>query len=861
MRNILLLLCFISTLSINIQAQSELKRVHIPYNARLAQEAAREQRNLAKAAELNAGSSQKESPQTPGEFLQKSQDPCPLFEPGTYYLSSTTNLGGPAILSVIDTADLDSPAWQILPDCSGGSTGSAELVGDTLVYWPSPFVDGGRDTVCVELCDASGSCDTLVFPLVVSRDGERFPVSPVFLQPEELLPEYCLDILFLPGQAVCSFFTDCPDNYAGEGQQQYWQTGLDCIGYQAARFAGTDTVCLVVCDEYAVCDTFEIPFVIQGDTLGLPFFDDFSYAGPYPDKNYWLDKAAYINDDLAKDPPSVGMATLDGLDAGGRPYPASGKADLLTSNYIDLSAPQGDVYLKFYLAPKGYGLLPNPGDSLLVQFRAADGDWNTVAAYPGIDVPVDSVPPFSFHAIPVTGGQYLYRGFQFRFVSFSSPPGIYDLWHVDYVWLDDQSAADSTFPDLAFTEEPPLLLKRYSAMPLRQFRDFVQEELNIAPMPSHFYNHFDNTATIAESAISLQELQTGIVFPGMENVVDGLDANIPPAEHVLREKELSAGAWSDYQAILADGFDDQEEIEVEVSYEFTLTSQAAPFYRNDTVRSLTTLKDYYAYDDGTAEGYVAFSNPQEDNPMLAVRFHTHLEDSLRAVQFHFPHVNGNAESQLFNLKVWVGELDDEPDYTANFLRPKYADTYYDTLQGFSTYLLQDYITGELTPLYIPADTDFYVAFQQVTITNEGTPIGMDFSRDRTSEFFVKLSSQWDAFPDFLHGALMVRALMDSEEPLNNTATSEASVTGPAFTLYPNPVWQGAPSVRLLSQNAQAAATHYRLTDIAGRTLASGKLSEGQTEYILPLPAHTRKGLYFLVLESPGKRQSLKLLVE
>ncbi|MCB0682033.1 MAG: hypothetical protein KDC32_14155, partial [Saprospiraceae bacterium] len=64
----------------------------------------------------------------------------------------------------------------------------------------------------------------------------------------------------------------------------------------------------------------------------------------------------------------------------------------------------------------------------------------------------------------------------------------------------------------------------------------------------------------------------------------------------------------------------------------------------------------FAYDDGSAESFLFFDNPQNDNPSLAVKFHTNVADTLRAVQMHFPHVNGNAEEQLFNLYVWVGSL-------------------------------------------------------------------------------------------------------------------------------------------------------------------------------------------------------------
>lgn len=55
----------------------------------------------------------------------------------------------------------------------------------------------------------------------------------------------------------------------------------------------------------------------EADTLTLPFTDDYSYEGPYPDDSLWLDNKAYINTSMAIDPPTYGVATLDGLDARG----------------------------------------------------------------------------------------------------------------------------------------------------------------------------------------------------------------------------------------------------------------------------------------------------------------------------------------------------------------------------------------------------------------------------------------------------------------------------------------------------------------------------------------------------------------
>src|SRR3569832_395224 len=48
--------------------------------------------------------------------------------------------------------------------------------------------------------------------------------------------------------------------------------------------------------------------------LTLPFRDDFSYDGIYPDPTLWTDSDVFINSSYADNPPTVGVATFDGID-------------------------------------------------------------------------------------------------------------------------------------------------------------------------------------------------------------------------------------------------------------------------------------------------------------------------------------------------------------------------------------------------------------------------------------------------------------------------------------------------------------------------------------------------------------------
>ena len=98
--------------------------------------------------------------------------------------------------------------------------------------------------------------------------------------------------------------------------------------------------------------------------LTLPFFDDFANNpnAYHPDCSRWQDNHAFINDNMAYAPPSIGTATLDGLDPGGRPYDKTADpnsafpADTLTSQVIDLSGKTAanNIILSFFYQAQGF---------------------------------------------------------------------------------------------------------------------------------------------------------------------------------------------------------------------------------------------------------------------------------------------------------------------------------------------------------------------------------------------------------------------------------------------------------------------------------------------------------------------------
>jgi hypothetical protein len=215
------------------------------------------------------------------------------------------------------------------------------------------------------------------------------------------------------------------------------------------------------------------------DTIQLPFWDDFSATtDTFADTIRWLwGQSIRVNDGMAIRPPSLKVATFDGIDSVGRPYNpndvlAKGYADKLVSQSIDLTtvdpADRNTVYLSYSYQLKGNGEIPDAGDRLLVQFLNDASQW----------VPVDTIEndgtldPTLFYTsfVQVDKEEFFHAGFQIRIQNFARLSGPYDAWHVDYIYLNKgRSASDNAFPDRTISEPLTSLFGIYRTMPTSHF--------------------------------------------------------------------------------------------------------------------------------------------------------------------------------------------------------------------------------------------------------------------------------------------------------------------------------------------------------------------------------------------------------
>jgi hypothetical protein len=165
-----------------------------------------------------------------------------------------------------------------------------------------------------------------------------------------------------------------------------------------------------------------------------------------------MDNFAYINTDYGKYSPTIGVATLDAIDATGALYSVAGpyqfEADYLTSQPIRLDSvftpvqraifKSDSVYLSFYYQPQGRGSMPAKKDSLVLEFHSPI-NLTRSRAYPILQSlrtglymvkcrrrSVDTFALQNGHyfrqvLIPVTDSAiYFKKGFQFRFRNYAS---------------------------------------------------------------------------------------------------------------------------------------------------------------------------------------------------------------------------------------------------------------------------------------------------------------------------------------------------------------------------------------------------------------------------------------------------------
>ena len=562
--------------------------------------------------------------------------------------------------------------------------------------------------------------------------------------------------------------------------------------------------------------------------LGLPFFDDFSHLDSfYPSCSRWQDNQVFINGTMAFRPPSIGVATFDGLNALGEPYnrnintALSYSADTLTSQLFDFSAKNeaNRLVLSYFLQAQGLGDRPEVVDSFVVEFRNRQGNWQIVKAYSGVQPTVSSlvIPPFFQDFVYIEDTAFFHADFQFRFRNRAAISGNNDHWHLDYVYLDENrdSIPPVRYPDVAYVDLPSQPLKPYTAVPWQHFSPQLWRD----SLDFRLQNHSAISGTLDREALLFDE--DGVLLrlnplpaltyspsPSLGDSLLGFGVAVPTALNLQGPMRL----LSEYRILNPTDF------------------QNNPFYfQNDTARRVTVLDDYFAFDDGTAERRII---AQGVGTSIAMEFRATVADTLWGIWFHMPHFTSrNAEQDFVNVKVWLDALTNEA-----FSKDIYRLRYEEGFNGWHFVPLTDFFDS-LTPVLVEPNQRFYVGWEQAS--NTPVPIGFDRNTDASAYTWIAPSGgNWEA--STLSGAVMMRPSF--KRPLLPPVSVErlAEQEQGDWLIFPNPCrdW-----LELRHRQEEGLLPqHLAVYDALGRLV----LRENQQARInlLNLPS----GIYFLEIQ-------------
>jgi hypothetical protein len=498
---------------------------------------------------------------------------------------------------------------------------------------------------------------------------------------------------------------------------------------------------------------------IKEGELQLPFWDDFSSGQFSPD--LWEIKGVATSFTLGNSPPSLGVAVLDGVDEEGRPYSPQrlthGEGDQLLSKPIDLSQvlTADGVYLSFYWQAGGKGERPDPSDALELYFLDREGDWQLVWSQQGeLDL---SLETFVQVMLPVEE-RFQFDTFQFKFQQSGRLSGPFDTWVLDYIYLNEGRTASDRFPqDRTLTQLPGSPFSPYFAIPYFELR---QEQIT-APISNEF-NNLNNRFRAMEYTVSLSNKGTG-------ELLQKPNTNTPfnPVPQALERRSFVSSSLNAENLV--------EQVNEPMDVEVLMYLRAGDglleedmggaqravvdFRANDTSKVVIPFRDFYAYDNGTAD-YAAGINQR--GGMLAVSYNVSTPAYLSGVSIQF--TNAVHRNNAIELMVW-DSIGSEPLYQEEVLVPDDAG-----LGSFS---------------FFPLDTnilvrdEFFIGYTQ--FSNDYIYVGLDKSGDTGDKIFYNVLGSWQQ-NDIVSGNLMIRPHLSLSPIVEENEPSEEELV-----LYTNPV--------------------------------------------------------------------------
>ncbi len=595
------------------------------------------------------------------------------------------------------------------------------------------------------------------------------------------------------------------------------------------------------------------------DPLLLPFFDDFSStpvndktnpAAGFPSEDRWERSSnVWVNEGLGINPPSVNVATLDGLTGAGTRYSEqvldNGFRDTLMSRPIDLSTDyvglgeRSSVYLSFFYQWHGNGEPPDANDFIRVEFLDVDGVWTTVQEI--TTLPTHVRDEFIQVLIPIGDEKFFHSGFQFMFRNYGRLSGPYDTWNLDYIYLDKgRNENDLNYLDRAIASRIGPAFDGYYSVPIDHFRAtplYTPPQVDIrnlrpgpdgAPTDYEVLFTFDNYTDGSLDRITMPFGPVGSKYP---------DNNLQPGERFRSTiKTTSNGIdigdpsfdYEDYFLPSADSIKLRLALSI---YEPDLGDFAA----NDTISQVYVLDDYYAYDDGTAEYAVVLSQADDQ---VAYRFNTITPGPQQLVGFdvYIPpySINGYTTAEFF---VMDADENGEPNQrlmTATHIVRRTAR------DAFQRVVIEP----------VPVEGQFFIGWKG-SFTGQ-IRVGIDYSNNTVDRIYEDISGimengkiKWFPVNGLTEGSLMIRPNFGEPGPISGIKPEKKSIA-----VYPNPS-RGIFYV-------DGKVTDIMITSVSGQTIRYQAEPEGErTRVSIYEPA---QGLYIMRIRKPEGVFTSKIVI-
>lgn len=566
--------------------------------------------------------------------------------------------------------------------------------------------------------------------------------------------------------------------------------------------------------------------------LELPFADDFNQSGFYPNPSKWIDQDVFVNNNFPILPPSIGVATFDGLDADGNPYSdderSFGAADHLTSWPINLSGltTANNVYLSFYWQAGGLGEKPEADrDYLIVEFLNKDAEWEEVLKIKAPSQVND------FEQVFIRAEEdFLHGDFQFRLVAYGNLSGSVDLWNVDYILLDKNRNPEfeSSVSDVAYVKGNGKFFKSYYQMPFKHFnQDMLKDTFTV-----RVKNNFLNTVDIVDN-FTVKNLSNGQnirTYNGPSTDIFSLQ----DVDYFYPKFDLSGVLPTTDTTI----------IEVKYYFESSAENASPDFVRaNNEMVEQIVFGNTFAYDDGTAERAYRLIN--YDFSKVAVKFNVSTKDTLQAVKIYFPdfpNMTSSSKDPFFNIAIYksldsiVGE-EDEVLYKESLVQ---KSSFYipenQVFNGFAYYKFKPELNDGLD--YIVVEDEFYIGIEYEK--NNDVDLGFDLNNPSPENMYYNVGDGW--YNTQFEGAIMMNAIMGAA--IDDFPTSIRDSFKQSFKLFPNPTTD-----ILHIELEDNVEFNYKIFNVAGALIQKSRSNNTSNINVSDL----QNGWYILVLEDANNQ--------